>query len=118
MLNQAVLSLGSDKVRLQSGDESGVKLGCADTPESFQERPCSEQSFPSLTAVCHTGQSGFPSKKEFLSTEDHYEHIALSVSGLSLSIFSRYILVYKSRGKLHTQLSLYSWAFLRHSGNP
>lgn len=96
MLKQVVLNLGSDKVRLQSGDESDVKLGCADIPESFQERPCSEQSFPSLAAVCHTGQSGFPSKKEFLSTEDHYEHTALSVSGLS---FERLL-------KVHTSLQI------------
>lgn len=46
MLNQAVLSLESDKVRLQPGDESHVKLGCADTPESFPRKALLRTKLP------------------------------------------------------------------------
>lgn len=119
MLSQVAPSLESDKARLQPGDESDVKIRLRRytrfPPRKAQPRtklPATE--LPFVTTV----RLDFLLKKEFLSTKDHDEHIALSVSGLPLSVFSRCVLGYRLHSKLHKQLSLYARVFPRRSGKP
>lgn len=56
MLNQAVLALGSEKVRLQPGDEADVKFGCAETPEPSKKCPPQSNAPHRRTAACNTVQ--------------------------------------------------------------
>lgn len=119
MLSHVAPSLESDKAQLQPGDESDVKIRLHRYTRfpPRKARPRTKLPATKLLSVTMV-RLDFLLKKEFLSTKDHDEHIALSVSGLPLSVFSRCMLGYRLHGKLHTQLSLYARVFLRRSGKP
>lgn len=109
LLNQFLLSLESNKMRLHPGDESEVKSVCRLTrilPRKALLRM--KPPIAELLSVLSVSLDVFP-RKDFCLLKITVS-TALSASELSLSVFSKYIPVYRSH-KLHTHLSLYSWAF-------
>lgn len=96
-------------MRLHPGDESEVKSVCRLT-RILTRKALLRMKPPiaELLSVLSVSLDVFP-RKDFCLLKITVS-IALSASELSLSVFSKYIPVYRSH-KLHTHLSLYSWAF-------